>query len=102
MNNAESLQNTVPLLDFGFSHPELLALSGFVPLHVAHLQTMFDRLHNAPCDDDNVICEVDEGLVEAVGLGVVVGVTLGLLSLTCLGAFVCIRLLCTKSAKHKD
>jgi len=50
INNKDSLSHTVPLLKFGYAHPNLLANTGYIPIRGDALITMLERLEGAPYD----------------------------------------------------
>lgn len=98
LNRQESLKNTVPLLDFGFNHPELLYASGYVPLPEEQVEIMLDRLYSAPYAEDATNFNEKDAFVDIVGMSSILGVTAGLLLLTCLGVYVCLRM-CSRHSK---
>ncbi|CAB9501436.1 Phosphate-binding protein PstS [Seminavis robusta] len=51
LNDREALRDTVPLLKFGFSQPDLVTATGMVPVQGESLQTMLDRLDRASSGD---------------------------------------------------
>jgi phosphate transport system substrate-binding protein len=83
LNDPESLRNTIPLLQFGFSQPDLVTAIGFVPVQGEALEEMLSRLQsfdiqkisNEGSDDD------DDGL--SLPVLIVVSVIGGLLLLCC-------------------
>ena len=91
LNDEDSLKYTAPLLDFGFSHPELVTASGYVPLRGKTMQDMLARLHRAPYIVDLLEDDENEGFEfsSIVFLGPVV---IALLLIVCVTAVIYIRL----------
>ena len=48
LNNPTSLQHTIPLLKFGYAHPEYFDNTGYIPIDGAALEDMLQRLDGAP------------------------------------------------------
>mmetsp|Transcript_19896 Transcript_19896/g.37722 ORF Transcript_19896/g.37722 Transcript_19896/m.37722 type:complete len:741 (-) Transcript_19896:63-2285(-) len=57
LNNEASLSHTIPLLKFGYGHPNLLSDTGYIPIQGDALAAMLERLEGAPYD----IQELDQG-----------------------------------------
>ena len=82
LGDPASLANTIPLLKFGFHHPDLVTETGMVPVQGKSLEEMMRRLDGAPYassemangDDDD-----DENIALIIGLAVA-----GILVLLCL------------------
>lgn len=89
LNDAQSLEQTVRLLEFGFYHPELIEGSGYVPLQDELRDEMLTRIYAAPYAEDELQDEDDD---QNLSLGVVAGVVAGIFVLAVVGIYVCVRL----------
>ena len=61
LNHEASLQNTVPMMEFGFDHPDLLSNSGYTPLPEARRIEMLQRMRGGPYTAESLKDEEEEG-----------------------------------------
>ena len=101
LNEQASPQNTVPLLWFGYSHPQLVTATGMVPVQGDSLAEMHQRLNLAlkgellEADDE----EVDDEM--RLSVGAIVGICIGNIFVL---AFVCtaVHCFCTQVEAEKS
>eukprot|EP00977_Amphora_coffeiformis_P028721 scaffold36700_cov176-Amphora_coffeaeformis.AAC.3 len=74
LNHEASLQNTVPMMEFGFQHPELLSNSGYAPLPEARRVEMLQRMLGGPYADESLEEQEDEDFEVSQAVFVVAGI----------------------------
>jgi len=84
LNNESSLKDTVPFLKFGLSRPDLVDVTGYVPLPEPDIQIMFSRLDKA--QNSEILLE-DDRLSTGAIVGLAMGSFCGLLCLVWTGYF---------------
>jgi hypothetical protein len=53
LNDEDALHNALPIIEFGYSRPDLLLGSGYVAISGEHKEEMIRRLRQAPYHDDH-------------------------------------------------
>jgi hypothetical protein len=80
LNDEESLQNTIPLLKFGYRHPELVKATGLVPVNEDTQQEMLSRLRGVDVSTSKL--EEDDGDDDGLSIGMLILISVG-------GLFLC-------------
>mmetsp|Transcript_2301 Transcript_2301/g.4563 ORF Transcript_2301/g.4563 Transcript_2301/m.4563 type:complete len:747 (-) Transcript_2301:170-2410(-) len=97
LNNPNILEHTIPFVEFGLSHPELIFTSGYVPLPTQAIDTMLQRLRGAPYGDKPLVDDTDDDSLLSTVEFVLIGVGVLVLCLSMVAIFICRRGRTTKS-----
>jgi ABC-type phosphate transport system substrate-binding protein len=80
LNDEDALRDAVPLLKFGFSRPDLISSSGYVPILGNHRSQMLKRMNDAPYD----VLGIEDDVGGSSSVGMIVGVVAAALVLVIL------------------
>lgn len=81
LNHEQSLQNTIPFLEFGLMHGETVSAIGYIPMQGTMLKEMQHRLHAAPYPTAEEYWNAVQGEDENdlfLSTGAIVGIAVGL------------------------